>query len=201
VNNLADDPQYAGMLKDLRGRMQQRVKGLPDLSFYPESFMVDEALDDGAAYGRQHADEIARLVDVADFSLLPFAEAEAGLKKALASARPWERYWALIACSCFGEQAASLVPTAKRLLDDPELLVRVRAAEFLGILGTADPRPALHGVLAASDSPVEALLTMNTIVFLRDRRPSCEFDVDAFEIKVGEKPVIRRLEYLRGKGP
>ena len=65
-------------------------------------------------------------MDVADLSLLPFAEAKPRLEKALASENAWERYWALISCSCFGEEAESLVPAAKERLKDSERLVRVR---------------------------------------------------------------------------
>ena len=170
VNNLAGDPKYANVLQKLREQLRQRVKSLPDLSFFPESYMVDQALDDGAEFGRRHAKEIAHLVDIADLALLPFEQAEAKLKAALADKQAWPRYWALIACSCFGKQAESLAGDAKQLLDDPELLVRVRAAEFLGLIGAADPRPALMEVLATSDSPIEALLTMNTIVFFARRQ-------------------------------
>jgi hypothetical protein len=141
TRNLADDPAYADVLRDLRARLQAQVKGMPDLSFYPESHLVEHAMGDPVAFGKQHAEQIAQLVDIADLALLPFDQAAAELAAALRCDDPWKRYWALIASSCFGEQAASLVPIARQLLDDPELLVRVRAAEMLGILGAADPRP------------------------------------------------------------
>jgi uncharacterized sulfatase len=200
VNNLAGDPDHADILKDLRGRLQQWVKGLPDLSFYPESYLVDHALDNPVAFGQAHVEEIARLVDVTDLSLLPFAEARPELEKALASSHPWQRYWALIACSCFGEEAAALVPAVQKRLEDPERLVRVRAAESLGIVGAADPRPTLCEVLNTTESPVEALLTLNTVVFFHDRTPKgYPFDLDALDMKVKGGEVGRRISYLQGK--
>jgi len=202
VNNLAKDPAYAETLGELRGRLQQRVKGMPDLSFYPESHLVDRALDNPVAFGRAHAKEIARLVDVADLSLLPFVEAGPALEKALASANPWERYWALIACSSFGDEAKALVPAARKRLDDSELLVRVRAAEFLGIVGAADPRPTLVDVLNTTTSPTEALLTFNTVVFFHDRTPSgYPFDLKALDMQVTAGEVGRRIEYLQSRSP
>ncbi|MHC4175985.1 MAG: sulfatase-like hydrolase/transferase [Planctomycetota bacterium] len=199
VDNLAGDPDHARALKELRRRMQKRVKGMPDLSFYPESYLVEEAFDAPVAFGRVHAKGIARLVDVADLSLLPFEEAKPGLERALASSRPWERYWALIACSCFGQQAKPLAAKAQQRLDDPELLVRVRAAEFLGIIGAADPRPTLYDVLSTTDSPVEALLTFNTAVFFHDRRPGgYPFDLGAIDLKADGGQVKRRISYLEG---
>ena len=202
VNNLADDPDFAPLLKDMRGRLQHRVKGLPDLSFYPESYMVDHALDDPPAFGRRHAEEISHLVDVADLSLLPFSKAKPPLEKALRSSNPWERYWAMIACSCFGDDAKSLVPAAKELLEDDELLVRVRAAEFLGIVGAADPRPTLYEVLNTTESPVEALLTFNTAVFFNDRTPNgLPFDLESLDMKFQDSLVKRRTDYLSGQLP
>ncbi|MHC4179365.1 MAG: HEAT repeat domain-containing protein [Planctomycetota bacterium] len=136
---------------------------------------------------------------MADLSLLPFEEAKPELERALASSRPWERYWALIACSCFGEEAKPLAAKAKERLDDPELLVRVRAAEFLGIIGAADPRPTLYDVLNTTESPVEALLTFNTAVFFHDRRPGgYPFDLTAIDLKAAGGRVGRRISYLKG---
>jgi len=173
---------------------------MPDLSFFPESYMVDHALDNPIAFGRAHKEQIGRLVDVADLSLAPFHEAKPQLEEALASSDPFERYWALITCSCFGSDAASLTPTAKGLLDDENLMVRVRAAEFLGITGAIDPRPTLTGVLETTDSDVEALLTLNTVVFFHDRTPNpLPFDIRSVNVKSKGGQVGRRISYLAGE--
>ncbi len=115
----------------------------------------------------------------------------------------WERYWGLIACSSFGEAARSLVERAKQLAEgDEEPLVRTRAAEFLGLIGAADPRPVLMDVLASSRSGVEANLILNTLVLLRDGRPGYEFTVtpDHLDADVRNAPnVARRMEYLQAE--
>jgi len=178
--------------------MKHTVTSLPDLSFLPESELVDRALDDGVAFGQAHKKQLARLVDVADLSLLPFDAASPKIQLALNSQDPWERYWALIVCSCFGEQAQSLVKAAKSRLDDDELLVRVRAAEFLGSIGAVDPRPTLREVLATSESPVVTSLTMNTIVFLRDHTDTPQLDPNKLTIKSSNGEVQRRVDYLTG---
>ena len=199
INNLAGDSAHADVLADLRGRLQERVKGLPDLSFYPESYLVDHAMGNPVAFGCEHQAEIARLVDIADLSLLPFSDAKPKLMKALASAEPWERYWALIVCSCFGRDAKSFVPAAKARCDDQELLVRVRAAEFLAIVGAADPRPTFYEVLNATESPVEALLTFNTVVFVNDHLSGYPFDLKQLHMKTKQGEVGRRIDYLSGQ--
>ncbi len=195
--NLATDPDYADVLKDLRARLQQRVKGMPDLSFFPESYLVEHAMDDPVGFGQQHAEQVARLVDVADLALVPFDQAAEPLADALRSSDPWQRYWALIVGSCFGAQAESLVPAARRLLDDPEPLVRVRAAEMLGIVAAIDPRPTLHQVLETTESAVEALLTLNTVVFFHDSiEHRFPFDIESVRMRVTSNETDRRLEYL-----
>jgi arylsulfatase A-like enzyme len=199
VNDLAADPKHAATLADMRKRLGQRVKGLPDLSFYPESHMVEHALDDGIAFGQAHKKDIDQLVDIADLSLLPFADARPALEKALGSEKAWERYWALIACSCFGKDAAPLVPAAGKRLADDELLVRVRAAEFLAIVGAADPRPALYEVLNTTQSTVAALLTFNTVVFINDHLKGYPFDMSRLKMQVRGGEVKRRTDYLAGK--
>ena len=198
--NLASDPAYADVLRDLRTRLQQRVKGMPDLSFFPESYLVEHAMSDPVGFGQRRADQIARLVDVADLALVPFDQAAEPLAAALRSTDPWQRYWALIVGSCFGEQAESLVPAAERLLDDPELLVRVRAAEMLGIVSAIDPRPTLHQILETTESPVEALLTLNTVVFFHDSIENrFPFDIEKVQMRVTGGETDRRLEYLRAR--
>jgi len=196
VHNLSDDPAYQDVLHDLRTSLQAELKEMPDLSFYPESVMVQRALDDGAAFGQSQQEEINRLIDTADLALLSFTDAAPHLKEALASENPWQRYWALIACSCFGQEARSFESTARELLEDSELLVRVRAAEFLAIACGFDPAQTIADVLSKSESAVETLLVFNTVVFLRDRSPGCEFLFDLKKIRSPGGEVGRRLEYL-----
>ena len=147
VHNIAGDPQHAAILAVMRARMRQIVQFLPDLSFYPEPFMVEQALADGAAFGQKHQVDIAMLVDLIDHQLSPYDTARKHIASALRSDNPWRRYWGLILCSTFGEEAAEFAPQAKALQNDSELLVRVRAAEFLGIAKLGDPQPALRSVL------------------------------------------------------
>lgn len=200
VKNLADDPAFADTLKDLRGRLVAQVKGMPDLSMYPENYLYENVFDNPVAFGQAHKEEIGKLVNIADLSLLSFDEAKSGIEMALKSENPWERYWGLIVCSSFGEEAETMTGSAKAMLDDPELLVRVRAAEFLGITGAGDPLPALYGVLKESTSDVEALLTLNTVAFLHDLKPKgYAFDVSQVDFTKFKGEVDRRVEYLSGK--
>jgi arylsulfatase A-like enzyme len=200
VNNLADDPRYADIVASLRGRLTEQLKAMPDLSFYPESVLADKAFSSPVQFGSSHREDIARLIDIADLQLVSFAEAESSMASALSSTDPWQRYWGLIVCSTHGKSAASFADRAKVLAaSDAEGLVRVRAAEFLGLIAADDPEPVLLDALARSRSGIEAGLMLNTLTLLKDGQPGYNFNVtpqlfspDALKNDV----VARRLEYL-----
>ncbi len=202
TRNLAGDPEYADVLAAMRGRLTEWVKGMPDLSFVPESVLLADAFDNPVAYGQAHKEEIARLVDIADLNLVAFDQAQAGIAESLAASDPWHRYWGLIVCSSHGKAAGQFTAAAAKLASgDPELLVRVRAAEFLGLVGAADPRPAIADALLRSQSAVEANLILNTAVLLQDCQPGYRFDLPRGKI-IGDRPgeearyVKARLDYL-----
>lgn len=204
TRNLAGDPAHEATLVDLRERLTVRVKSMPDLSFYPESYLVEHALSDPTGFGKSRRDEIAGLVDVADLGLRPFDAARSGIEAALESDDPWRRYWGLIVCSSHGQAAVPFVEKAKQLAaSDPERLVRVRAAEFLGLVGAAEPQEVIMHALATAESGVEANLILNTLVLLRDGEPGYEFNVprDLFKFPSEEMELInRRLQYLKSNG-
>ncbi len=201
VNNLADDPKYATVLKDMRRTLSKKVKSINDLSLFPESFLYDEAFGNPVEFGRENSQRISELVDIADLSLVKFSEARKGIQKALNSKDPWARYWGLIVCSSFGESAKPFVNKAKLMAaKDPENLVRVRAAEFLGLIREENPEAVIVDVLKNANNEVEAFLTLNTVVLLKDLK-GWQFDIDpeifpAAWRKEARSDVNRRLGYL-----
>lgn len=196
VNDLAADPKHASVVKDMRARLNARVKKLNDLSFYPESVQIDEALGDPIAYGRKHSKEIARLADIADLACLPMDQARAKLRAALNSKNTMDRYWALTACATKGAGASSLASEARKSLNHKNLMVRLRAAEFLGLVEAEDPRPTLAGILNATKSADEALLAFQAVVLFNDFKPTYPFDMSQLQMAPLKGHVPRRLEYL-----
>lgn len=196
--NLANDPQYENVLRELRMSLTNRVKQLPDLSFFPESFLVEQAVSNPITFGAENKKQIAQLVDIANYSLMDWPEAKPKIEEALKSPNRWERYWAAIVCGTFGKVAQPLAPQVQERLQDEELLVRVRAAEFLGAIKAVDPRPALYRVLKESQSPVTTLIALNAIVYLQDHH-GYEFEIKPKEISAKDSLVQRRLDYLLGK--
>jgi uncharacterized sulfatase len=137
------------------------------------------------------------LADIADQALVPFAEAKSSLAKAMASDNPWERYWGCITAAVHGQSAKALVPNAKKLVRDENLMVRMRAAEFLGSIKAADPMPALLGILNTATTQQEIMLTFNAVVYLRDYK-GYKFDNSKLDLKFKGGEVVRRTSYLEG---
>lgn len=200
TENLASQVKYFAVVGELRGRLAAKVKSISDLSMFPESYLLEAGMKSPTKFGQARKQEIARLVSIADLSLLPFDEAKPAIESALVSKQRWERYWALICCSSHGQAAACFEKQAAQLIKtDPERMVRVRAAEFLGLIGKADPSAAILAALRESESPEEANLILNTLVLLRDGQPGYEFRVTEADVKHAKKPrsnVQRRLDYL-----
>jgi len=198
TKNLADDPAHADKLADLRGRLNAWVKGMPDLSFYPESHLAAEAIENPTAFGQAHKDDIAKLVDIANLSLIDIDEAAEGIAAAIDSDDPWQRYWGLIVCSSHEKAASDFIDKAKKLAtDDPEPLVIARAAQFLAIVGAADPEPFLTAALEKSDCRIETNLILNMAVQLADGPTACDLDFSDAEVYKDGRYVNARLKYIK----
>ena len=200
VTNLAADPDQSKQLAEMRGLLKNKMKSINDLSFYPENRMVTTALNDGVAFGREHSKQISRLSDLADTALRPFSEVKQALASSLQSKGALRRYWALKVCSNFGEKAKSLAIAAMPLLNDENLMVRVRAAEFLGSIKAVDPMPTLYGVVNNAETEQALMIAFNTIVYLRDQ-VGHKYDPEKVKLKFNKGEVYRRVQYLAGTEP
>ncbi len=199
INDLASDPRYANVLKDLRTRLSKQMRALPDLSFYPESKLVS-VMDDPVGFGQEHKAEIAQMADIHDLAFLPFSAAEAGLLAALQSDNVWLRYSAAMTCSEIGTEATSLAEKVTPLIHDNSLVVRIRAAEFLGLINTIDPQPILADIVNQTSNPVEAGEALNSIVYFRDcHQPAYPIDAALLKPVTTSDIITRRIDYLNGE--
>lgn len=198
VRNLADDPKYADVLKEMRDSLSGQLKRLPDLSFLPESVLAQAAFGNPVPFGQQHQAAIGELVDIADLALEPFEKVDSQLSEALRSADAMKRYWGLIACTCFGKRAEELRPAIEGCLADEDRLVRVRAAECLALHFGVDPNAVIKECLLQSRSGIETNLILNTAVLLRDGA-GYVMDIDESDVhddSLGYQDVRRRLAYF-----
>ncbi len=202
TNNLVSDSRYVEILKDMRLKLDKRVKEMPDLSFYPEFHLMKYAFDNPIAFGQVHKSDIEKLIEIANLSLFQFEAIKPKLKENLSSKFPWQRYWALITCSNFGNEIkkSSLTETIIEISkSDSELINRVRAAEFLGLTKTENPANVMTNALYNSLDAAEALLILNSIVLMHDKPYSYNFNIKTEKINElvrNDSQVKRRLEYL-----
>ena len=200
TKNLAGDPEYAEVLSDLRNRLIERMKEMPDLSIYPESVLAEKAFANPVKFGQTHKKEIADLIDVASLNVGAFDDNAKAIGDALASSNSVARYWALNVCSSYGNSAAKFTDKAKELAkSDSDNLVRIKAAEFLGLIGAADPQDVFLDALRRSQSGIEAGLILNSVTLLRDGLPGYDFKIttDDFAPAIRKNDTVaRRLEYL-----
>ena len=199
INNLASDPRYANVLKDLRTRLATQMRALPDLSFYPESKLVS-VMGDPVGFGQKHKAEITQMADIHDLAFLPFSAAEARLIAALESDNVWLRYSAAMTCSEIGAEATNLAEKVIPLIHDNSLVVRIRAAEFLGLINTIDPQPILADIVNRTSNPVEAGEALNSIVYFRDcHQPAYPIDAVLLKPVTTSDIITRRIDYLNGE--
>jgi len=199
TKNLANVQGYQETLKMMRARLDNWVKEMPDLSFYPEFYLVNNAFDNPVVFGQKHKSDIQKYIEIANMQLSEFNEVKAQINEALKSEDAWQRYWGLIVCSRFANDAKELLPVIKEMAKtDPELINRVRAAEYLGITQSNNPVPLITEALYQSKDAVEALLILNTVVLLKDGY-GYSFRIDNEKLSdsvVNDDQVKRRLEYL-----
>ncbi|WP_240729824.1 sulfatase-like hydrolase/transferase [Flavobacterium sp. ASW18X] len=206
IKNLANSPQFAEKLQELRKALNDKVKAWPDLSFYPESYLRQHAINNPVDFGQKHKKEIGELIAIANLELLPFTEAKAEIAKALKSDNPWKRYWALIVCSAFEEEAIAFTPIIRNLKEnDDEVLVRLRAIEYLGLTAQENPVTALEKLLREKHGLLDNLMILNTASLFKTLDNQLTFKLNkelllssAEGDKNGEYWINGRIQFLMG---
>ena len=148
-------------------------------------------------WGQANKARLNAALDTADLALRPFGSVRGELEKGLASDDAMQRLWALNACTSWGEAARPLVPLAKKRVNDAEPLVRLRAIEFLGALGTIQPQASLVPLVNDAADPIFATEALNSVVWFRDflGKP---VERSAFTRSMNGGDVDDRLNYING---
>ena len=202
VNDLSKSEDHKEILLQMRGQLQEKILSMPDLSFYPEPYLLDNALENPTAFGQNNKAAIAELIAIADLNLSPYEKVEGKIKAALRDKNPWKRYWGLIVCSSFGMKAKEIVPQIQTILQvDQENLVRIRAAEYLMLNHIPFDKKILKILLENADSETEANLMLNTLSLIKEYEPNIKFNFskEIFPADWYDKPndlVNRRSELL-----
>ena len=202
VNDLSESPEHQKILLMMRKKLQQKLVAMPDLSFYPEPYLLEHAIENPVAFGQKNHTEIKELIAIADLNLLSFDSAQAKIKQALTNDNPWKRYWGLVVCTTFGEKAKTFTPQIKNLMyHDNENIVRIRAAEYLFFNQVSFDIKIIEELLKNAKSETEANLMLNSVALIKNLKPHLKFNIskEIFPSQWYDKPndlVNRRMDYL-----
>lgn len=192
--NLAGDPRYTEQLREMRAALKQKLVDMHDLGFYPECEWLKGSADP-TGFGKRHAEDIRRYSDLADLQLLPFDEAREGIRRALHSEDPVDRYWGATLCASFGKPSEALSGDLQALLADPRAYVRSRAAVALSICAGLDPVGDMKSALQMAASGPESLLVLNDMAWAKENL-GCSFALKPSDIVRKCKGTDWRLNYL-----
>ncbi|MDU0354767.1 hypothetical protein RS130_13320 [Paraglaciecola aquimarina] len=169
INNLAKDPNYRKQLASMRSALNNQVKILPDVGFYPESYVLAQSNSNIASFGQRHKKEISALVDIADLQLQPFAQVKMQLQHLLSKGTTWQKYWALNVASHFGVEAVSLTAQANQILNsNANTLIKARALQFLTIASSYKPQAKLIELIKEASSDIQVVEILNIAAQLKD---------------------------------
>ncbi|MDG2127719.1 MAG: sulfatase-like hydrolase/transferase [Fuerstiella sp.] len=155
VHNLAGDPAYADVLKQMRQRLYDWMIETRDLALVEERELYKRAKGRSLWAVGQEIENYERILETANLQLQgEFALAE--LKTRSADADPWVRYWAVLGLMVITQTAesevvAEILPSLNKSLTDESIDVRLLAAEGLFNLGYY--KRALPVVLAEMAHP------------------------------------------------
>ena len=165
INNLAADPAHAKKLITLRARLKETMKEVRDTGLVPEPMFDKLAGNSTITDSVQSSEfEFHGIIDLA-FEATSMDEASLPtLKKALTSANPVKRYWAVTGMLALGKKAASEAGDVALLLKDSSPVIRTTAAEALYQWGKKDiATKALIANVASETNSSSLLHLLNTL--------------------------------------
>lgn len=200
TNNLAYNTDHKDQLLLMREKLNNWSETTPDLSFFPEHYLIKNAFNNLTEFGSKNADKLKKYKAIADLSLKDYNEVEPQIIQALQSHDEWERYWGIIVSTSFNSNNTSVIETIKQIAEnDAELINRVRAAEFLALSQDIKPDKVILNALYQTTDGNEALLILNSVVLMQDCYKHFSFDINKDKLPstvIEHKLCQQRLIYL-----
>ena len=179
IKNLAKDKNYIEILLDLRTKLNDHLISINDLSFIPEPHLLKNGLDDIVSYSEKNKDLISRLIKISDLSLNDYKQVSSKIQDALNDINPWVRYWGLIVSSSYGSKALENKEQINSIFEnDPENLVRMRAAEFMLLNNLEISDSKINSLLKKSNFEAETNLMLNTLANIKTSNPNYKLNLN-----------------------
>lgn len=167
IHNLADDPKYKSVLEKLREANHNWLIESADVGFIPEAMLSNiseiTTLRDYAASGKY---ELKRVIETAEMASIRDKSKLPEIIKRLSDKDAVVRYWAVTGTIILKDAAIQAKAKLDNLLSDPEISVRIAAAEALLNMGETDkPVQTLAEALASKNkmARVQALSVLEKI--------------------------------------
>ena len=205
IKNLAKDKNYIEILLDLRTKLNDHLVSINDLSFIPEPHLLENGLNDIVSYSKKNKDLISRLIKISDLSLNDYKQVSSKIQDALNDINPWVRYWGLIVSSSYGSKALENKEQINSIFEnDPENLVRMRAAEFMLLNNLEISDSKINSLLKKSNFEAETNLMLNTLANIKTSNPNYKLNLNKRVFPENWLPplreenalVNRRMNYL-----
>ncbi len=172
ITNLANNPEFKNVLLEMRDSLNSTLTDLPDLGFYPESYLAQHITNQQPiAFGQRNKQELSQLINIANLQVLPYRQARSGIINALKSSKPMMRYWGVTVAASFGEQASELWPLIKPLINDNLAIIRTRTAEFMAVSLNKSAIDGLAITVNRSLKYIEILEALSAMKFIKEFHP------------------------------
>lgn len=169
TNNLADNPEYAAILKEMRTANRNWVIKIKDTGFMPEDERTIRAKDQAIFdYFQSGKVPIQKIIEAAELASFGKVENKQKMLEFLKSNESAIRYWGATGLLLLGDKGHPEISALKKAIYDPSVSVAVVAAESLYILG--EKQEAYKGFLRALKTDREFAQTqaMNSIYLIDD---------------------------------
>jgi N-sulfoglucosamine sulfohydrolase len=174
VNNLAGQAAYDEVLIQLREANRDWMLANKDVGFIPEPMMQEIAKRQSVyAYARSGEYPLAKIMETAELASSKDPADLPLLARRLHDANPVVRYWAVIGHTVLSDHVKDNKGALAKLLKDPEVSVRIAAAEAIYEIG--EKKDALSTLRAAlkSDNLMARVQALNVLENMgQDARPA-----------------------------
>ncbi len=140
VRNLANDPEYADVLKRMRTANRDHLLSIRDSGFLPEGMMTGlaggETIHEFVRDSKQYP--LEDIIPLAEKATAPSKNDLDEFASALDHNHPAFRYWGATGCLILGDVTASVKKQLQAALNDSDGNVRIVAAEALINLGKTE---------------------------------------------------------------
>lgn len=193
IQNLTQEPKYKKVLERMREANREWQLEVKDVGFLPEAMMLDISQETPLYnYARSGKYDLKNIMKTAEMSSSGDTKYLEEIIKRLNHKDPAIRYWAATGCTVLGKKAVKAVDKLKQLTNDPEVAVRIAAAEALYYLEEKEEAVATLKKALQSDNLMARVQALNVLekMALQDIAPASS----AIKSLVSENPEDRSYD-------